>query len=435
MHSVPLTFPGASGQELSGRLDLPPDGETTGCALLAHCFTCSKNVSAVVNLSRALTREGLAVLRFDFTGLGESEGDFTETTFSSTVGDLVAAASFLESRGMAPQLLAGHSLGGTAAIVAAGRIPSLRAVATLCAPADPWHVEGLLGEPAARIRAEGKATVQLGGRPFTIGRELLEDLRRHNLSAALHALELPLLVMHSPEDRVVDISHATRLFKGARGSRSFVALDGADHLLSDRRDAQYAGRVIAAWVSRYLSEPAQPTVQQIAEEGRVVAVTTHPGYRTEIATGRHVLVADEPVAVGGGDAGPTPYDLLAGALGACTGMTLRMYADRKGWPLEEVTVRLRHGKVHALDEELAEHERGGRAPRVDHLAREVELDGPLTAEQKARLLEIAERCPVHRTLEAGVRVTTTRAEEAGAGQAAGEEPSAGAAGVAGLPGR
>ena len=412
MHTLPLTFPGASGHTLSARLELPPDGPTHGYALIAHCFTCSKNLNAVVNIARALGREGVAVLRFDFTGLGESEGDFSETTFSSNVDDLVAAAAFMAGRGWGPHLLVGHSLGGAAALAAAGRIPSLRAVATLCSPSDPWHVAGLLGEPAERIEAEGKATVNIGGRPFTVRRELLEDLRAARVEEALHALTLPLLVMHSAEDRVVELEHATRIFRAARGSRSFVALDGADHLLSDRRDAQYAGGVIAAWASRHLPQPAQPTVEEIAEQGRVVTVTEAGSFRTEVSCGQHVMVADEPVAVGGGDAGPTPYDHLMAALGACTGMTLRMYAGRKGWPLEDVTVSLRHGKVHALDEELAEEREGGRAARVDEVRREVALEGPLTPEQRERLIEIADRCPVHRTLSAGVHVVTTVAEVA-----------------------
>lgn len=403
MHTLPLEFPGPGGQRLSARLDLPPDGETRGSAVFAHCFTCSKNLNAVVHISRALTREGLAVLRFDFTGLGESEGEFAATNFSSNVADLVAAAAFMEGRGTPVHLLVGHSLGGTAALVAAPRIPSLRTVATLSAPAQAAHLAGLLGDSAGEVEAAGEATVELGGRPFRVRRQLLEDLRGARVDEALRALELPLLVMHSPADRVVALEHATRIFRAARGSRSFVSLDDADHLLSDRADAQHAGRVIAAWVSRYLPVPPDPTVRELAEQGRVVTVTRGGAFRTEVAAGRHCLVADEPVAVGGSDAGPSPYDLLLAALGACTGMTLRMYADRKGWPLEETTVRLRHGKVHALDEEHP----GAPGALVERIERELELDGPLDAEQRARLVEIAERCPVHRTLHAQVRVETT----------------------------
>jgi uncharacterized OsmC-like protein/alpha-beta hydrolase superfamily lysophospholipase len=401
VHTQTLTFPGSQGAPLAARLDLPPQDEPLGCAILAHCFTCSKQLNAVVNLSRALTREGMAVLRFDFTGLGESGGDLATTNFSSTVADLVAAAEFLAARGLPPMLLAGHSLGGAAAVVAAPRIPSLRALATLCAPSDPWHLARLLGVDEGSPPAE-EALVDLGGQPFRVTRQLLEDLKEASVEQALHRIELPLLVLHSPEDGIVEISHATRLFRAARGPRSFVSLDGADHLLSRREDADYAGRVIAAWASRFLPRPEDPPVEALIDQGRVTAVTHGGAFRTEIAVGRHRLVADEPVAVGGADAGPSPYDLLLAGLGACTGMTLHMYAARKGWPLEEATVRLKHGKVHAIDDEHA----GEPGARVDHVEREVVLEGPLSEEQRARLLEIANKCPVHRTLEAGVRTTT-----------------------------
>lgn len=402
MHTQTLSFEGSQGHRLAARLDLPPEGETDlGCALVAHCFTCSKQLNAVVNLSRALTREGLSVLRFDFTGLGESEGDPAD--FSSNVDDLVAAAEFMASRGTPPVLLAGHSLGGAAAVVAAPRIPSLRALATLSAPADPWHLAGLLGAAAAEVEAAGEAVVDLGGHPFTVTREFLEDLRESRLEDALRRIELPLLVLHSPQDAVVEIDHATRLFRAARGPRSFVSLDGADHLLSRREDADYAGRVIAAWASRYLPHPADAPLEALAEQGRVVSVTQGGAFRTEISVGRHRLVADEPVAVGGADSGPSPYDLLLAGLGACTGMTLKMYAERKRWPLQEVTVRLKHGKVHAVDDQHV----GEPGARVDRIDRELVLDGPLDDDQRSRLLEIANRCPVHRTLEAGVHTVTT----------------------------
>lgn len=403
MHSIPLSFPGASGARLSARLDLPPSGEPRACVLLAHCFTCSKNLNAVVNIARALNGEGLAVLRFDFTGLGESEGEFAETNFTTVVADLVAAAEFLAGRGMAPALLVGHSLGGAAALVAAGRISSLRAVATLCAPSDPWHVTGLLAESRERIEADGAASVHIGGRPFVVKRQLLDDLRGARIEEALARLELPLLVLHSADDRVVALEHAMKIFQGAGGSRSFVSLDGADHLLSDRRDARYAGRTIAAWAARHLPELPHPKLEELPDAGEVLTVTGASGFRTAISAGRHVFIADEPVAVGGADAGPTPYDYLMAALGACTGMTLKMYAERKGWPLEEVSVKMRHGKVHALDEARCET---GKAC-VDHIRRELILEGPLTAEQRERLGEIADRCPVHRTMTAGTEIETT----------------------------
>ncbi|HLL83740.1 MAG TPA: alpha/beta fold hydrolase, partial [Longimicrobium sp.] len=387
MHSIPLSFPGASGATLSARLDLPPGGEPRACVLLAHCFTCSMTLNAVVNIARALNGAGLAVLRFDFTGLGESEGEFADTNFSTAVADLAAAAEFLAARGMAPALLVGHSLGGAAALVAAGRIRSLRAVATLCAPSDPWLATGLLAESRERIEADGAATVHIGGRPFVVKRQLLDDLRGARIDEALAQLELPLLVLHSAGDRVVAMEHAMQIFQGARGSRSFVSLDGADHLLSDRGDARYAGRMIAEWASRHLPELPHSTVEELPDAGEVVTVTGSSGFRTAISAGRHVFVADEPVAVGGGDAGPTPYDYLMAGLGACTGMTVKMYAERKGWPLEEVSVRMRHGKVHALDEARC----ATGTACVDHIRRELILEGPLTAEQRERLREIADR--------------------------------------------
>jgi len=402
VHSIPLNFPGASGARLSARLDLPPSGEPGACVLLAHCFTCSKNLNAVVNIARALNGEGLVVLRFDFTGLGESEGEFAETNFSTAVADLVSAAEFLAARGMAPALLVGHSLGGAAALVAAGRIPSLRAVATLCAPSDPWLATGLVGESRERIEADGAATVRIGGRPFVVKRQLLDDLRGARIEEALAQLELPLLVLHSAEDRVVALEHAMKIFQGARGSRSFISLDGADHLLSDRDDASYAGRAIAAWASRHLPELPHPKLEELSDAGEVLTVTGPSGFRTAISAGRHVFVADEPVAVGGADAGPTPYDYLMAGLGACTGMTVKMYAERKGWPLEEVSVRMRHGKVHALDEARC----ASGTPCVDHIRRELVLEGPLTPDQRERLREIADRCPVHRTMTAAAEIET-----------------------------
>ncbi|HEX5725209.1 MAG TPA: bifunctional alpha/beta hydrolase/OsmC family protein [Longimicrobiaceae bacterium] len=405
MHTVPLTFTGSRGHTLAARLDLPPGGEPVAWALSAHCFTCTKNLTAQVNLSRALAREGVAVLRFDFTGLGGSEGDFAETGFSSNVDDLVAAAGAMTARGIAPTLLIGHSLGGTAALCAAPRISSLRGVVTIAAPSDPWHVAGLLGESRAEIEASGQATVHLGGQPFTVTRALLDDLRAARVEEELGKLGLPLLVMHSPRDQTVGVEHAARIFQAAKHPRSFVSLDPADHLLTGRADAAYAGRMIAAWATRWLPESPAPPLATLTAGGRVVTETGAAGFRTEARAGRHVLVLDEPVAVGGADAGPTPYDLLLAALGACTGMTLRMYAARKGWPLEGVTVQSSHSRVHALDGEACPD----REPRMDRVERQVRLEGPLDAEQRARLLEIADRCPVHRTLSAGAVIATRAA--------------------------
>lgn len=411
MHSIPVTFPGSAGHLLSGRLEMPPDGEAVGGAVIAHCFTCSSTLTAVVQVARALAREKLAVLRFDFTGLGESESEFVQHHFSACVEDLAAAAAFMEGRGFPVRLLVGHSLGGTAALAAAAQIPSLAALATIAAPFDPWHAVKMFGDSLDEIERTGEATVQLGGRPFRVTRELLDDLRGARMEEAIHGLRIPLLILHSPADATVGIDNATRIWIAARHPKSFVSLDDADHLLSRKEDAMYAGRVIAGWASRWMPEPPQPTVADLAVAGTVVTVTPGDAFRTEVAAGRHVWVADEPVAVGGADAGPSPYDLLVSALGACTGMTLHAYAERKGWPLEEVTVRLTHGKVHGVDQATC----ADREPRVDRIERALKIEGDaLTAEQRARLLEIADRCPVHRTLSAGVFVETRLMEEGAA---------------------
>ncbi|CAN5231569.1 bifunctional alpha/beta hydrolase/OsmC family protein [soil metagenome] len=412
MQSKRLVFRGATGEALAARLDVPVDEEPVAYALFAHCFTCSKNLNAVVNISRALNRARIAVLRFDFTGLGESEGDFAGTNFSSNVSDLVAAAEFLGGEYQPPEILIGHSLGGAAVLQAAARIPSARAVATLGAPYDPADVTHLLRDSEAAIRAEGEAEVQLAGRRFRIRKQFLDDLEGVRMRGAIHELRRALLVFHAPRDEVVGIRNAAEIFQAARHPKSFVSLDQADHLLTDEEDSRYVGTVLAAWAGKYIEGSKPPTAEELVSEDRVVVRTGRTRYRTEIMANGHALVADEPVAVGGADTGPTPYDLLVAALGACTGMTLRMYAERKGWPLEEAVVRLRHRKVHAADEERCE----AQDARLDQIERELQLAGPLDDEQRERLMEIADRCPVHRTLTAGVRVKTRLEDASGGGE-------------------
>ena len=397
-----VSFPGSTGVELAGRLELPADGRPRACAVFAHCFTCGKDLRGAVELTRALTLEGFAVLRFDFTGLGESEGDFASTTFSSTVDDIVAAAEFLADEYNPPRLLIGHSLGGTAVIRAAERIRSAKAVVTIGAPYAAEHVTRHFSEQLEAIESEGNAEVSIAGRSFTVGRDFLADVEASRIEACLAGLGRPLLVMYAPGDRIVDIHNAARIYTAAKHPKSFISLDSADHLLSESADAVYAARTLAAWASRYLPPAEDPTVEELVAREDVTVRTAAEGFRSEIRSGRHGLVADEPVSVGGGDEGPSPYDLLLAGLGACTGMTLRMYADRKQWPLEEVTVHLRHSKVHAVDEAHPEKPDA----RIDRIDREVELAGPLDEAQRARLIEIAEKCPVHRTLERGVRVVT-----------------------------
>lgn len=400
MHFQKLVFRNADGKNLSARLDLPADEKPLTYAIFAHCFTCTKNFNAVVNVNRALSSRGIAVLRFDFTGLGESEGDFSETNFSTNVSDLVAAARFLESHFEAPRLLIGHSLGGAAVLQAAALIPSAMAVATIAAPADLAHLAGLLGGSGAEIKARGEAEVRLAGRDFVIRRQFLEDLEEKRMEQTIRDLRKPLLIMHSPLDSIVSVENAARIFQAAEHPKSFVSLDTADHLLSNRADSLYAGSVLAAWASRYLGMPETTVDRRDLTDNRVVARTGRTGYRTEILANGHRLIADEPIAVGGADTGPTPYDYLVSALGACTGMTLRMYADRKGWPLESITVRLRHRKIHRDD--CRDCEDGSRT--IDSIEREIDPAGPLDDAQRQKLLEIANKCPVHRTLHSTVEV-------------------------------
>lgn len=397
MRTRKASFYNRDGQALSGLLDLP-DGPPAAYALFAHCFTCSKNLKAAGNIASSLTDAGIAVLRFDFTGLGQSEGEFADTSFSSNVGDLLAAAAFLADEHEAPQILVGHSLGGTAVLQAASEIPSAVAVATIGSPAEPAHVRHLLAGSEAELREHGEAEVDLGGRPFRIKSQFLDDLGRHDLPSSVGGLRSALLFMHAPLDDIVGIDNAAALFAAAKHPKSFITLDDADHLLSRQRDSHYAGRVLAAWASRYLETTQEDELS--ARDGEVVARTFVDGFWTDVRAGRHALVADEPASVGGTELGPTPYDLLSAALATCSSMTLRMYANHKGLDLESVTVRVEHDKIHAQDCEDCESGAG----KIDEFRRRVELLGDLTDEQRQRMLEIADRCPVHRTLHGEIKV-------------------------------
>ena len=394
-----ITFPGHSGDTLSARLDLP-DGPHLATALFAHCFTCSKDIPAARRIAARLASMGIAVLRFDFTGLGHSKGEFANTTFSSNVGDLQAAAEYLTQRGMAPTMLIGHSLGGAAVLRAAGDMDGIKAVVTIGAPYDPEHVTHNFSDALADIETEGKAKVDLGGRPFTIGKAFVDDVKAQNLAPAIGSLKAALLVMHAPRDSVVGLENATNIFTAARHPKSFVTLDDADHLITESKDAEYAAEVITAWVGRYLKlTPPAPPIG--APEGIVrVSEADANGFLQDVQAGPHHILADEPLAYGGTNRGPSPYGLMAAGLGACTSMTLRMYARRKGWPLKHVSVDVSHNKVHAQDAITP------TSANIDLFRRRITVEGALSDEQRQKLLEIADKCPVHKTLEVSSRVET-----------------------------
>jgi uncharacterized OsmC-like protein/alpha-beta hydrolase superfamily lysophospholipase len=403
MPAEQFDFFNAEGQRLAGLLDKPP-GEARAYALFAHCFTCGKDVHAARRIAEGLTALGIGVLRFDFTGLGSSEGEFANTTFSSNVADLIAAADQLRKVKRAPAILIGHSLGGAAVLAAGSAIPEARAVVTIGAPSDPAHVAGLLKDRLAEINARGEIDVTLAGRPFRIRRAFLDDVAEQQLSGRVADLHKALLIFHSPTDDIVGIDNASRIFADARHPKSFVSLAGADHLLSRRSDAAYVANVLAAWAERYLEMSPPKTADAQGDAGLVTVRETGLGrFQQEIKAGAHRFIADEPVAAGGRDSGPNPYDLLLAALGACTAMTLRLYAERKALPLDQVTVRLRHAKIHAADCETCETKDG----MIDRIERGIVLEGALDQEQRARLLEIANKCPVHRTLTSEVDIQTT----------------------------
>lgn len=406
MNSTRVTFPNGRGQQLSARLELPVNRHPHAFAIFAHCFTCSSTLGVVRNISRELNMQGYGVLRFDFTGLGSSEGDFVDTNFTTNISDLISAAEWLESNHQAPALLVGHSLGGAAVLCAATMLDSIKAVATIGAPYAPAHVSANFTESLEEIVAKGNATVNIGGRPFKIAKQFLDDLEDHKLDEHIKNINAAVLILHSPQDRTVSIDEAAKLYTAARHPKSFVSLDGADHLLTDANDAHYAGQVIAGWSSRYIPNTAPAAAPLKSNKEVAVRLDEAEGFTTEVMVRHHHLTADEPASVGGNDFGPGPYELVSAGLGACTAMTIQMYARRKKWPLVSVEVHIDHAKDYSEDMRATT----GKPKKIDRFDRTLIIEGDLTDEQRARLLEIADRCPVHRTLHEEVEVKTVLAE-------------------------
>jgi putative redox protein len=393
-----IEFQGSQGVSLAARLDMPSE-QPRAFAIFAHCFTCSKDILAASRIARALSAKGIAVLRFDFTGLGHSEGEFANTNFSSNIQDLLSAADWLREHHSAPSLLIGHSLGGAAVLAAAGEIDEVVGVATIGAPFDPQHVSHLFEEQREEIEQTGIAKVKLAGRQFTIQRQFLEDLNTHAMADKIGSLRRALLVFHAPLDNVVGVDNAARIYEAAKHPKSFVSLDDADHLLTRSPDAQYVADVLSAWAGRYLPDETRDSSDDVPSDDRVLVSETGDGkFTNRVTVGRHEMLADEPVAVGGDDLGPGPYQYLLAGLGACTTMTLRMYAQRKGIPLEQVKVSLEHSRIHAEDCEDCETKQG----HLDRIDKTIELLGEMDDAQRTRLMEIADRCPVHRTLQSEI---------------------------------
>ena len=401
MNIQKINFTNAEGQQLVGRLELPINQHPHNFAIFAHCFTCNKNLSAVKNITRELTSNGFGVLRFDFTGLGESEGDFENTNFSGNVDDLISASNYLKENHTAPTLLIGHSLGGAAVIFAASKIDSVKAVATIGAPSNPKHVKHLIQNSVEEIKATGKANVSIGGRPFTIKKQFLDDIETKSLPDVAQNLRKALLVMHSPQDTTVGIENAEQIYVAARHPKSFVTLDGADHLLMKKEDSIYVGSVIATWAKRYISIPKIDTISTTHQA--VASLDAEDGFTTQMTVGSHTMMADEPVSYGGNDFGPSPYEFVSAGLSACTAMTVQMYVKRKGWDLQNIEVHTSHTKVAKQIVENGEQ----KEIKVDTFNREIKLKGNLDDKQIQRVLQIADKCPVHKTLHSAIEVITT----------------------------
>ncbi|MGB0176796.1 MAG: alpha/beta fold hydrolase [Owenweeksia sp.] len=406
MKAKEVYFKNKDGDKLSGILEMPVDKKPLHYAIFAHCFTCSKDLRAARNITLALSQKGFGILRFDFTGLGESEGEFEDTNFTSNVNDIAAAADYLTENYSSPELLVGHSLGGTAVLMAGSQMETVKAIATIGAPCEPDHVLKLLKEEIEDIRKEGKATVTLAGRDFSIKSQFVEDLEAQGVQRILEDMRgKALLVMHSPQDETVELINARAIYEAAHHPKSFVSLDGADHLLSNKSDSLYTGDLIASWVRRYLSITTEEKEIDHSEEQVMARINEGP-FLTEILAGHHHLLADEPESAGGDDLGPSPYELLTSGLGACTAMTIKMYANRKKWDMEEVTVHLNYDNDYLEDCERCEEE----DRKIGLFERIIDVKGKLDEKQRERILNIANKCPVHKTMEQGVTIKTSLKE-------------------------
>jgi len=401
MNHQKVSFKNVDGETLVGRLSLPANQHPHNFVLFAHCFTCNKNFTAIRNISRALTADGFGVLRFDFTGLGESEGEFSDSNFSGNVEDLLEAAKYLEAHYTAPTLIIGHSLGGAAAILAAQKLSSIRAIATIGAPSNPLHVKHIFKEDLETIKDKGTAEVNIGGRSFTIKKQFLEDLKSQSFQETLKNTGKSILILHSPQDNIVEIKNAEEIYIALRHPKSFVSLDGADHLLSNPKDASYTGEIIGKWSKRYLEMPGAITLE--TEKEVVASLDRADGFTTQMKVGSHYVTADEPVSYGGNNFGPSPYELVSAGLSACTVMTIQMYAKRKKWPLENVEVHTSYQKLHVADCENCDSSEA----KIDTFQRAIKLTGSLDNKQIARIMEIADKCPVHRTLKSEIKIATT----------------------------
>ena len=394
-----VEFRSHEGNVLRGLLHLS-NKPASVFAIFTHCFTCSKDLKSIKTISSELARNGISVLRFDFTGLGESEGDFSETNFTTTTMDIVSAAEFLEKNYFPPELLIGHSLGGAAVLQIADRIESSKAVVTIAAPSEPSHILKHIGDKKDQIDHEGEASVQIEGRPFRIKKQFLDDLEKNNMKKKIENLRRSLLILHSPFDNTVGIDNATGIFTAAKHPKSFISLGNSDHLISNSDDAVYTGKIISSWAGKYLE--MDRGIKNERENNPLTVINEKYSYSSYIISGDHTMVSDEPVASGGDDLGPDPYRYLLSSLGSCTCMTLRMYSDRKKWSLDAVRVTLRHEKIHASDCEDCETKEG----KIDRITRIIKLIGDLKPDQKKRLLEIADKCPVHRSLKSEISIKT-----------------------------